>query len=143
MLQVFYWPVANPNTACLGTDQSTLSGNVTFTASTVQSPKIRGLTGLPEGISTFVSNDFTFTSPSIYIAFETVSAIDSCGIVGSPHYSTTLSFAPEDVSTLADLGQPYREGEYLGQVFSSFNFADADCPPQGRVAPYSIVGQTG
>ena len=120
-----------------------MPGNYSLTTSTDAVNKARGLTGLPGGDTTFVSDDFTFVSPSIYIAFETVSAIDSCGIVGSPHYYTTLSYAPDAVSTLAHLGDWGGPVGYLPGTYSVFNFADAYCPPFNQNAPYSIMGQTG
>ena len=37
--------------------------------------------------------------PSIYVAFHRFSATDLCGQVGSRYNATTLSFAPNDLST--------------------------------------------
>lgn len=46
------------------------------------------------------SAGFTFTSPSVYVALQTLSATDLCGEVGSAITSgTTLSFAPHELST--------------------------------------------
>lgn len=41
------------------------------------------------------------TSPSIYVAFETLHASNLCGDVGSKITTTTLAFAPGELSTSA------------------------------------------
>ena len=78
--------------------------------------------------------EFTSTSPSVYVAFPTISARDNCGTLGSIHTSVTLGYAPEDIST----------GVWEDGYFSyfRFNFSDAQCPPASQNA-LSIVGQTG
>jgi len=42
------------------------------------------------------------TSPSVYIAFQTLEATNYCGQVGSVHRSTTIAFSPNDISTARD-----------------------------------------
>ena len=70
------------------------------------------------------------TSPSVYIAFPTISAADNCGLLGSVHTSVTLSFPPGEIST------------YVGNSVYDFDFADALCPPASvlDVDHISIVG---
>jgi len=67
---------------------------------------------------------FTYTYPSIYVAFHDVSATDKCGQFGQVHTSVTLAFAPDELSTV--------EGPFnlAAQTTKSFNFADLPCPPQ-------------
>lgn len=76
--------------------------------------------------STAVLDGFTFTSPSIYVAFHSLSASDSCGYVGKTYVSTMLTFAPGELSTVQ--GPLYSLGV---EDFSTnvFNFADLPCPP--------------
>jgi hypothetical protein len=45
-------------------------------------------------------NDFTYISPSIYIAFNGLSATDNCGLVGSSVGRTTIGFDPSDISSI-------------------------------------------
>ena len=73
-----------------------------------------------------VSDGFTFTSPSVYVAFYSLSATDDCGIRGNNIKSTMLAFAPGELSTV--------QGHLWGggvqeQKTKVFNFADLPCPP--------------
>ncbi|MCJ1287667.1 mucin 5B, oligomeric mucus gel-forming [Xylographa opegraphella] len=52
--------------------------------------------------TTLPGDQVTDTSPSIYVAFPTVSAVDGCGLVGPPVTSLTLAFAPGELSTIAN-----------------------------------------
>ena len=81
--------------------------------------------------SIIVNNGFTFTSPTIYVAFTSLEASDGCGLRGIGTIpTTTLAFSPGELSTV--------EGHLLGPHYSSpgpsatkvFNFADLPCPPQ-------------
>ena len=128
-VSVLYFPTASPDTACLST---LTQGNHSFTGFGK-----RGVTSLEGSGSTLVNDEgFTFTSPSVYVVFPTISATDSCGKVGSVHTSTTLAFAPGKLSTAA-LGKS-------GLVYSSFDFKYVSCPPSdGNTLLYSIIGQTG
>lgn len=49
------------------------------------------------------------TSPSIYVAFQSLHATDLCGQVGKKYNSTTLAFHPGELSTAAEyfIGTPY------------------------------------
>ena len=59
------------------------------------------------------------------------------------HPPYILSYAPEDVSTLAHLGDNGGPVGLLPGTYSGFDFADAYCPPFNQNAPYSIMGQAG
>jgi len=54
-----------------------------------------------DSVATYVDDDnFTWTSPSVYIIFNGMSATDRCGLVGSSIGRTTMSFDPNDISTV-------------------------------------------
>ena len=81
--------------------------------------------------STVVYNGHTFTSPSIYVDFYSLSATDFCGYLGPIIKSTLVAFAPGELSTIAtplDFGI----GGALGSIPSAtsvYNFDDLPCPP--------------
>lgn len=50
--------------------------------------------------TSFISNGYTFLSPSVYIGFTSLYAFDFCGNVGNSYTSTTLEFHPDEISTL-------------------------------------------
>ncbi|KAE9370111.1 hypothetical protein N431DRAFT_484419 [Stipitochalara longipes BDJ] len=53
--------------------------------------------------STYINNlGFTFISPSVYVAFQTLEATNYCGEVGSIYHATTIAFSPNDISTARD-----------------------------------------
>ncbi|KAF2227725.1 hypothetical protein BDZ85DRAFT_6701 [Elsinoe ampelina] len=55
-------------------------------------------TGLP---STYTNdNGFTFTSPSVYMAFSKLYASNKCGTVGTVLQNTTLAFDADEITTL-------------------------------------------
>ncbi|KAG8629651.1 hypothetical protein KVT40_003516 [Elsinoe batatas] len=55
-------------------------------------------TGLP---STYTNNNgFTFTSPSVYMAFSKLYASNKCGTVGTVWQNTTLAFNADEITTL-------------------------------------------
>lgn len=74
-----------------------------------------------------VSDGFTFTSPSVYVAFYSLSATDVCGIRGKTISSTMLAFAPGELSTVQ--GHLWGGGNQVKST-KVFNFADLPCPPQ-------------
>ncbi|MCJ1284959.1 hypothetical protein MMC26_004296 [Xylographa opegraphella] len=131
-VNVYYWPVASPNTACL------VSATTTAPPS-VMARDIYGYPVIPRQLhgnaSTLVSNGFTFTSPSAYIVFPTISAADECGLVGSIHTDVTFPVADGQLSTVI-----------ASQNFYStfpFDFADALCPPASVADDFhvSFIGQ--
>ena len=100
----------------LGADRNT-SLDTGVTASAIASE-------VPGSIA--VSDGFTFTSPSVYVAFYSLSATDGCGLRGNNIKSTMLAFAPGELSTV--------QGHLWGggvqeQKTKVFNFADLPCPP--------------
>lgn len=82
------------------------------------------------------------TSPSIYVDFYSLSATDSCGLLGPVITSTLLSFAPGELSTIgqpiANLNDDFNLGHYLLTNIQPFNFADLPCPPYSvMVSPFA------
>ncbi len=73
-----------------------------------------------------VSDGFTFTSPSVYVAFYSLSATDMCGLRGNKISSTMLAFAPGELSTVQ--GHLW-SGGVQSQKTKVFDFADLPCPP--------------
>ena len=73
------------------------------------------------------SGSYTFTSPSIYVNFYSLSATDSCGYRGNTIDSTLIAFAPGELSTVATAMYPVIESAiYPGSVY---NFDNLPCPP--------------
>ncbi|MCJ1382305.1 hypothetical protein MMC17_005418 [Xylographa soralifera] len=138
-VNVYYWPPASANTACLTTNSTTTvaAGN----RRRGLHANLRALSGVPEGVTTTVnSNGFTFTSPSAYIAIATISAFDECGTIGDVYTSVTLGYAPGQLSTLV-FGPlaPYTAS-------FSFDFADAQCLPASlsdQTSGYTVIGSNG
>lgn len=73
-----------------------------------------------------VSDGFTFTSPSVYVAFYSLSATDGCGVRGNSILSTMIAFAPGELSTVQ--GHLW-SGGVQKQKTKVFDFADLPCPP--------------
>ena len=73
-----------------------------------------------------VSDGFTFTSPSVYVAFYSLSATDMCGLRGNKVNSTMLAFAPGELSTVQ--GHLW-SGGVQKQKTKVYDFADLPCPP--------------
>lgn len=71
---------------------------------------------------------FFSTSPSIYVGFSTMYAVDRCGAIGTLIPYTMLAFAPEELSTI-EL-PAWDRGNIPSGATKSFNFADLPCPPQ-------------
>ena len=71
-----------------------------------------------------VSDGFTFTSPSIYVAFYSLSATDMCGLRGARVSSTMLAFAPGELSTVQ--GHLWSGGDQIKST-RVFDFADLPC----------------
>ncbi|KAF1985409.1 hypothetical protein K402DRAFT_422040 [Aulographum hederae CBS 113979] len=47
-----------------------------------------------------ITGPFTFTSPSVYIAYHNIRATDLCGTVGNVHSTGVVGMPPEDVSSV-------------------------------------------
>ena len=77
--------------------------------------------------SIVTSGSHTFTSPSIYVNFYSLSATDSCGYRGTTVNSTLVAFAPGELSTVATAMYPALESTITpGSVY---NFDNLPCPP--------------
>lgn len=101
-VQLIYWPV------------STVSGspNVTVTSN-------------PTELVTAVVDGTTFTSPTVYLSYAAVSAVDGCEhTIGQPHSGAVLSLNPNAVSSMDEL--PHGD-------FVKFNFADLKKPYSSHV----------
>ncbi|KAL7920770.1 hypothetical protein ACQKWADRAFT_149796 [Trichoderma austrokoningii] len=75
----------------------------TIGASTVEVFYFADQTSVSSGfapVTSFVSNGYTFQSPSVYIGFSSLSAIDFCGLVGQPFTNITVGFDPGELSTI-------------------------------------------
>ncbi|KAH8705732.1 hypothetical protein BGW36DRAFT_422272 [Talaromyces proteolyticus] len=51
-------------------------------------------------VTSFVSDDITYVSPSVYIGFSSLYAYDYCGTVGQPYTNTTIAFDQDELSTV-------------------------------------------
>ena len=77
--------------------------------------------------SIVTSGSHTFTSPSIYVNFYSLSATDSCGYRGTTIDSTLIAFAPGELSTVATAMYPAVQSAITpGSVY---NFDNLPCPP--------------
>ncbi|KAL6874813.1 hypothetical protein J3F83DRAFT_519285 [Trichoderma novae-zelandiae] len=75
----------------------------TIGASTVEVfyfPSATPATGTEIPVTSFTSNGVVFESPSVYVGFSALSAVDYCGTVGKPLFNTTIAFAPDELSTI-------------------------------------------
>lgn len=79
----------------------------------------------PGSIVTYGSH--TFTSPSVYVDFYSLSATDSCGYRGSTINSTLLAFDPGELSTVATA--MYSAINMDSAPASVYDFNDLPCPP--------------
>lgn len=77
--------------------------------------------------SIVTSGSHTFTSPSIYVNFYSLSATDSCGYRGNNINSTLVAFAPGELSTVATAMYPALESNITPA--SIYNFDNLPCPP--------------
>jgi hypothetical protein len=91
-------------------------------------------------VSTLVdaAANFTFTSPSVYVVFESVGATNLCGEVGTAVINKTLAFDPEELSTqrnyfaaTAGVSNVELNGDYCthatpNNAWSTFNYIDAE-----------------
>ena len=73
------------------------------------------------------SGSHTFTSPSIYVNFYSLSATDRCGYRGTAIDSTLLAFAPGELLTVATA--MYLALESAMTPGSVYNFDNLPCPP--------------
>ena len=143
VVYVYYWPVEGADTSCLvGGNSSQQHQPVAGGNSTGGIPvQARGIEGNKrDGATTVVNADgFTFTSPSVYIAFPTISAADLCGNLGEVHTSTTIGFQPDELSTGVFVSP------YASLTYEPFDFRYADCPPPSLTGAQfaTVIGLNG
>ncbi|KAK4506801.1 hypothetical protein PRZ48_000534 [Zasmidium cellare] len=51
-------------------------------------------------VTAVAPNGFTFTSPSVYMAFSSIYARNRCSTVGDAWYNTTIGFHPNEITTV-------------------------------------------
>ena len=105
-VQLVYWPV---NTAS-GNPNSTITPTIT-------------------GPILAIANGSTYTSPTVYLSYQSVYAANSCGLVGKNYSGAILSLSPNAVSSIR--GYHGIEGVRL------INYADYNTP----IAPSAWLGQ--
>ena len=74
-----------------------------------------------------LTDAFGSTSPSIYVGFSSLYAVDRCGAIGTFIPYTMLAFAPGELSTIEY--PAWNRGNIPANATKSFNFADLPCPP--------------
>lgn len=115
-VDLHYWLVPGANTACLNSGIG--SNNLASSLATVPPSN--------NTVSTTVGPDgFTYTSPSVYLAYHDISASNRCGQVGPIHTSVTVAVDPGQLSTL------FNEGR--GGPISTFDLKQLPCPPQSLI----------
>ena len=125
-IQLFFWP----------THQTTAPGNETFSATTVT-----------ESEKTFTDDSgFQWISPSIYIAFDAISATNLCGHVGSAVTSATMAFDPSEISSIVAPEKTvmctfYRTSYIDGVASISSVIASTNGGLTSRLLAYSDVAQ--
>ncbi|KAI9717124.1 MAG: hypothetical protein M1812_004872 [Candelaria pacifica] len=104
-IHMFYFPVSTGSTWCI---------NYTTNSS---DHRIYGRTAEWESGDTLVVDDYTYTYPSVYLDFGSLSAADHCGGLGGT-YSPKIAFAPGEITT----------GEFRGEHTGPFDPRDMPCP---------------
>lgn len=102
-VEVYYWPVPVSEEQCAnGSDPITEQATLLPDAKTARAhfSTLSSNNSMTGPVTAVNSNGFTFTSPSIYVAFGDVSAGDACGAVGQKHTAVTLGFAPGELQTV-------------------------------------------
>lgn len=72
---------------------------------------------IPSQATSFVSDGYTYVSPSVYLGFTSLSAFDYCGTVGNVYTSTTFSFAPDELSTF---GSPLASTYVTTDIYTDY-----------------------
>jgi len=120
-VEVNYWPVPGANTACLNSGVG--SNNLASSLATVPPSN--------HSVTTTVGPDgFTYTSPSVYLAYHDISASNRCGQVGPKHTSVTVAVDPGQLSTLFANGTGY---DGPGGQIATFDLKQLPCPPQSLI----------
>ncbi|KAK4896771.1 hypothetical protein LTR27_005365 [Elasticomyces elasticus] len=114
-VQLLFWPA-----------KATATANGTF-ANATASPTITGMV-------TATAHGITMTSPSVYISFETVYAVNDLGeTVGKPRTADIMEFNPEEISSVLGLARRSTTDQYGSAYWSyagdsPFNYADITWP---------------
>lgn len=118
-VQLLYWPVSMTKGDLCAGNRSTVT----------QTP-----TGI--GPNTAVINEtITLTSPTVYLAYETIYAISGCGSAGKVHTSGLIAMSPDRLSSMPSHGlPPGAQGFLVAAIPESFNFANL--PP--NPLPFSV-----
>ncbi|KAI9812294.1 MAG: hypothetical protein M1827_004743 [Pycnora praestabilis] len=138
-VQVYYWPTPAANGVCGNNSGSIAAREASEAPRTSESHPMTKSAQLPElkprfhsivdnsslGGSIAVVDGYTFTSPSVYVAFLGLSAADSCGQRGQAYSSTLIAFPTGELSTVVSYPYP---GLIFDPTIASFNFADLACP---------------
>ena len=83
--------------------------------------KSQDLEGVDDHPGTVLGPDgVTFTSPSIYVVYQTIRAYDKCDRLGGEHTNIVFAFKPGELSSIDD---------FSGKTLS-YNFGDLPCPPK-------------
>ncbi|KAK4954572.1 hypothetical protein LTR10_008005 [Elasticomyces elasticus] len=114
-VQLLYWPA-----------KATATANGTFANSTA-SPTITGMV-------TATARGITMVSPSVYISFETVYAVNNLGeTIGKPRTADIMAFNPEEISSVQGGDRRSATDQYGSEYLSywgdsPFNYADITWP---------------
>ena len=114
-VQLLYWPVTTTNGDLCLRNGSTIT----------QTP-----TGI--GPNTAVVNGTTFTSPTVYMAYDTLAAKNFCGKVGNIHTNGIIALNPTDVSSMPASGIP-------GGGLKPTRVNYADLPPNPVRSPQGLI----
>ncbi|KAK3630072.1 hypothetical protein LTR56_002641 [Elasticomyces elasticus] len=114
-VQLLFWPA-----------KATATANGTF-ANATASPTITGMV-------TATARGITMTSPSVYISFETVYAVNNLGeTIGKPRTADIMAFNPEEISSVQGGDRRSATDQYGSEYLSywgdsPFNYADITWP---------------
>ena len=110
-VDIYYYPTAAPNTACLSGLPSASAGDLPsgFTK----------LYGIRIKLHMHPADSFHSQSPSVYLVIPTISAGNSNSQVGIIHTSVTMSFDEGQLSTI----------ELPSRATNVFDLGDLPCPP--------------
>lgn len=116
-VDVNYWPVASISD----------HDNATITATVGSTQPV-----------TSVSDGTTFTSPTIYLKFPEVGALNSCGVVGGQYTNILLGMKPDAISRMA-FGTKYPMNFATVTPYSTPDEADCAVVPAGFGRPVECI----
>ena len=125
-VQIIYWPV---ETSAPTRENATLASSRWKANSTSESGTI---TAAPSPY-TLVQDEFTFTSPSVYVAYHGLQAYQVCPSFGNTYpkgktYNTTIAYMPDQLSTsictTGSMGiQPIGYGHFAAINFTEYQYS--------------------